>query len=1081
VKNLFRAIAGLFAALGLSAGAAEISAESYVQPAVPSAKAALAKSERARATHVKEIVLPAQTLEALPKAMRERQKPGTPLQIGHGRPLPEVASDAIAALTWEPSPAGEKIGALSITSPGAVALRAGLRIYSLPTGATVRFYGRNDDALYEVSGGEILGIIASNLAAGDTSENAHVFWSPIVDDSTVVIEFELPVGARTSDLRVGVPQVAHMIMSAKTGFVLPQAMIEAAATCNLDANCSTATWGSQMNAVARMAFQDGGTPYACTGTLLATSPASTVPYFLTANHCISNATAANTLVTYWFYRSTACNSGVPVNSSTYQTRTGGASLLYHSPVTGNASTDNATYTDTSFLVLNATPPTGAVFAGWVAGTAPAIGTAVTGIHHPKGEYLRISFGSTDGYLTCEPPSGGGFNCFNSNTTSGTFHSNTWSNGLTEPGSSGSPLFRNSDGKLIGQLYGGISACPAGPSDFDVYGRFDKAFNAPGGMSGYLFSAVQFALTVAKAGTGSGTVSSAPTGIACGASCSANFSDGTVVALTASPALGSVFSSWSGVCTGTNPASCNVTMSAASSVTANFTAVPPVALSISKSGIGSGTVTSAPAGINCGTACSADFAVGTSVTLTAAPTGMSSFNIWSGACTGSGSTCTLTMDAAKSVTASFGPAPQVDVTKAGTGSGTVTSTTPGINCGTTCSAPFGQNSSVSLTARPDAGSSFAGWSGACTGARGCALTMTTSRAVTATFNGTGVSQQTLTVSKTGTGSGTLTSTPAGINCGATCSFNYATGTSVTLAQAAAGGSTFTGWGGACSGTGSCIVAMNAATSVSANFDATPPAGAPAVTVTLAGTGTGVVTSSPAGINCGTACSSTFGLNSSVTLTARANTGATFAGWSGACTGARSCILTMNAAKSVTATFNGGTPPPPPTQQTLTVSLAGTGSGSVSSSPAGISCGATCSANFNTGTAVTLSPASTTGSMFTGWSGACSGSGACTVTLNAAASVTATFDSVTPPPPGGANTLTIVKAGAGASLGSVTSTPAGIDCGATCSADFAGGTSVTLRAVVGAGRTFGGWSGGCAGTRTNCTLPVNAATSVTATFN
>ena len=1077
VKIFFRAVAGLFAALALSAGAAEISAESYVQPAVPSAKGALAKSERARATRVKEIILPLQTVESLPKAMREAQKPGTPLQIGHGRPVPEIASDAVSALEWEQSASGESVGALSITSPGALALRAGLRVYSLPAGTTVRFYGRNDEALFEVSGREILNIIASNVAAGDTSENAHVFWSPVVEDSTVVIEFELPAGARASDLRVGVPNVTHMTMSAKTGFA-PQYSTEAAASCNLDANCSTATWGSQMNAVARMFFQVGASGFVCTGTLLATSPASTVPYFLTANHCISDSTTANTLQTYWFYRSTACNSGIA--NTTYVTRTGGAGLLYHSPVTGNAVTDNATYTDTSFLLLNATPPPGAVYAGWAVGAANAVPTAVTGIHHPRGDYQRISFGSTDAYITCTPPSSGSFNCFLSNATAGTFHSNTWSAGMTEPGSSGSPLFRNSDGKVIGQLYGGTSSCPAGASDGDVYGRFDTAFNAPGGMSGYLFSAVQYALSVSKAGTGSGGVASSPTGINCGATCSANFADTTVVTLTASPAIGSVFSSWSGCTPLTNPLACNITMSAASSVTATFTAVPPVALTIARSGAGSGNVTSAPAGIDCGATCSATFAVGTSVTLTAAPTGMSSFSVWSGACSGTSSTCTLTMDAAKSATASFGPPPQVDVTKAGTGSGTVTSNPAGINCGTSCSAPFGQNSTVTLTATPATGSTFGGWTGSCTGARGmCSLTMAASKAVTATFNSTSTPPQTLTASKTGTGSGTITSAPAGINCGATCSASFAAGTSVTLSAAAAGGSTFTGWGGACSGTGSCIVAMNAATSVSANFD---PIAGPTLTITPTGTGTGVITSMPAGINCGTACSAPFGLNSTVTLTARPDMGSTFAGWSGACTGMRSCGLTMSASKSVTATFNGsGPPPPPPTQQTLTVSLAGTGTGSVASSPAGIACGATCSANFTTGTVVTLTPTANTGSTFVSWSGACSGSGACMVTLNAVASVTATFDTVGPPPPPGANTLTIVKAGAGAALGLVTSTPAGINCGTACAADFAVGASVSLRATPGPGRMFGGWTGGCVGTRVTCTLPVNAATTVTATFN
>jgi subtilase family serine protease len=77
--------------------------------------------------------------------------------------------------------------------------------------------------------------------------------------------------------------------------------------------------------------------------------------------------------------------------------------------------------------------------------------------------------------------------------------------------------------------------------------------------------------------------------------------------------------------------------------------------------------------------------------------------------------------------------------------------------------------------------------------------------------------------------------------------------------------------------------------------------------------------------------------------------------------------------------------------LTVTEAGTGSGSVSSSPAGISCPSTCSANFNSGTVVTLTAAAGSGSTFAGWSGACTGTGTCSVTMNAAKSVTATFNS------------------------------------------------------------------------------------------
>jgi hypothetical protein len=94
-------------------------------------------------------------------------------------------------------------------------------------------------------------------------------------------------------------------------------------------------------------------------------------------------------------------------------------------------------------------------------------------------------------------------------------------------------------------------------------------------------------------------------------------------------------------------------------------------------------------------------------------------------------------------------------------------------------------------------------------------MTAARAVTATFNT--ASTFALGVTRAGTGTGTVTSSPSGINCGTSCTANYASGTSVTLAAAAASGSTFAGWSGSCTGTGSCVLSMTASRSVTATFN------------------------------------------------------------------------------------------------------------------------------------------------------------------------------------------------------------------------------------------------------------------------
>jgi Divergent InlB B-repeat domain len=248
-------------------------------------------------------------------------------------------------------------------------------------------------------------------------------------------------------------------------------------------------------------------------------------------------------------------------------------------------------------------------------------------------------------------------------------------------------------------------------------------------------------------------------------------------------------------------------------------------------------------------------------------------------------------------------------------------------------------------------------------------------------GTGVPiGPTLTVSKSGAGSGTVSSSPVGINCGAVCAASYVSGTPVTLTATPATGSTFTGWsGGGCSGTGTCVVTMNADTTVTAGFVVQSFA----LTVNRTGNGTGTVTSAPTGINCGATCSTSFSFGTQVTLTASAATGATFTGWSGGgCSGIGTCVVTMNAAITVTANFTVPT-------FALTVSKTGAGAGTVTSNPAGINCGPTCSFSFNINTVVTLTATPTAGSTFVSWSGACTGSGGCTVTMSAARAVTANF--------------------------------------------------------------------------------------------
>ncbi|MEZ4404644.1 MAG: hypothetical protein R3B06_31780 [Kofleriaceae bacterium] len=396
----------------------------------------------------------------------------------------------------------------------------------------------------------------------------------------------------------------------------------------------------------------------------------------------------------------------------------------------------------------------------------------------------------------------------------------------------------------------------------------------------------------------------------------------------------------------------------------------------------------------------------------------------------------------------------------TGAGTVTSTPAGLTCGPTCAAMFPAGTQVTLTAVADAGASFTGWTGACTGAQpACTFTLTADASVTATFAPV---TYTVTTSLVGNGAGTVTATPAtlGLDCPAACSATVAYDTPVTLTATPTGASLFLGWsGGGCTGTGPCTVNVRSDLTINAAFALNY-----SLVVTRTGTGTGAVSSIPAGISCGADCDETYAANAVVTLTATADPSSTFTGWSGACTGTGACTVTMDAAKTVAATFQ-------LRQHVLTASVGGTGTGTITSSPLGINCGAACTATFDHGTVVALTATAGATSAFAGWTGACTGLGACIVTMDQARTVGATFT---------VNSLALSVARAGNGAGAVTSTPAGITCGATCTAPFNAGTTVTLTAVPSTGSSFTGWSGGgCSGLGT-CTVTLTASTTVTATF-
>jgi hypothetical protein len=148
-------------------------------------------------------------------------------------------------------------------------------------------------------------------------------------------------------------------------------------------------------------------------------------------------------------------------------------------------------------------------------------------------------------------------------------------------------------------------------------------------------------------TGSGTVTSDPTGIACPPTCSAGFPVGTPVRLTANPGAAATLPGWGGACAGTGP-TCLVTVAGGQTdVTATFAALPMHKLTVSVGG--TGTVTGP--GISCPPTCQVTVNPGTSITLAQTPGQFYAFGGWGGACGGTG-TCVVTMDADRTVTAAF---------------------------------------------------------------------------------------------------------------------------------------------------------------------------------------------------------------------------------------------------------------------------------------------------------------------------------------------------------------------------------------------------------------------------------------------
>jgi subtilisin family serine protease len=491
--------------------------------------------------------------------------------------------------------------------------------------------------------------------------------------------------------------------------------------------------------------------------------------------------------------------------------------------------------------------------------------------------------------------------------------------------------------------------------------------------------LNYPLTVNKNGTGSGTVTSSPSGITCGADCTEFYADNTVVTLTPATDSGSTFSSWSGDCTGTDP--CSVTMNQARSVTAAFT-LNTYTVTANAAGNGAGTVSSDVGGIDytypaTSTETSTALNHGSSITLTATA-GTGSTVSWTG-CPATGgtptaATCTFaSLDANKTVTATFTlNTYTVTANAVGNGAGTVASDVGGINftypaTNSATSSALNHGSAITLTATAGTGSTVS-WTGCpANGGTPTAATCTfasvdANKTVAATFT-----LNTYTVTPVPGPNGSMSpATPQNVNYNETIAFTVTPDNGYRI-------DTVTGCSGSLAGalyttgpiTGDCDVI---ATFAPGGYTVTPSAGPNG----------SIFPSTPQVVN--------HGFTTSFTVTPDPSSHVdSVTGCGGSLVGDMYTTGLITGDCTVTASFAINT-------YALTVILTGKGEGSVTSEPAGIACNDDCTELFASGIPVTLTASPRSGSAFVGWSGACAGTDStCALTVDQEKNVTAEFHS------------------------------------------------------------------------------------------
>lgn len=339
---------------------------------------------------------------------------------------------------------GSFVWAGLVRSPQASAVRVHFTDFHMPEGAELYIYADNGMAFGPYSG-------SGPNGNGD-------FWSNTIAGSEIVLQIHAAAGTNPS---FNIAGLGHMTDEFGIADDLAPRMSAAAAHCSFNATCvvgAGCTTGENAavtvarDAVAHMLFPSGRYYYICSGGLVADSDASTnVPYFITANHCISKGSEASGLETFFFYRTETCNN-CP--------NPGAANTIGASIVSTNRSSD---YT---LLRLNQNAPSGAAFLGWNAtAVANSHGTHLYRLSHPQGAPQSYSEHDVDtSKVTCQSWPRGGW-IYSRDVL-----------GATEGGSSGSPVV-NGAGQLVGQLSGGCGYNVNDECDSESNATVDGAFAA----------------------------------------------------------------------------------------------------------------------------------------------------------------------------------------------------------------------------------------------------------------------------------------------------------------------------------------------------------------------------------------------------------------------------------------------------------------------------------------------------------------------------------------------------------------------------------------------------------------------------